>query len=202
MTTETRPDQQPEPQSDAAAESGTDNEVLADGTAADDRPEETDAERIARLTEDLEQLRERHARAAADYQNLQRRSQEARLEQVRRATASAVMLYLPVLDDLKLAVQSVDGEIAEHQWVEGIRMVQRKFENVLEAGGVSEIEAEGAQFDPTVHEAVGYAPGPEGRVVALLQNGYQIGEYVVRAARVMVGDGSIPDGNVSPAEEP
>jgi molecular chaperone GrpE len=69
-------------------------------------------------------------------------------------------------------------------------MVERKFRGVLEASGVQPIAAEGEAFDPAVHEAISYAPGPEGQVVAVAQTGYQIDGRVIRPARVVVGSGS------------
>lgn len=142
------------------------------------------------LQAELESVRQAHARALADYQNLQRRSAEERKEYAGYTLASVVLNFLPILDDLDRALDSTDDDIAEHPWIEGVRLVQQKFNAVLEAAGVTEIAAEGEAFDPNLHEAVGYVPGPEGQVVHHLERGYAIGDRVVRPARVMVGDGS------------
>ncbi|MBM4415132.1 MAG: nucleotide exchange factor GrpE [Chloroflexi bacterium] len=143
----------------------------------------------AALEAELEQLRAQYLRAAADYQNLRRRSEEERQEWTRYSFAALVVNYLPVLDDLERALASVDAEIAGHRWVEGVRMVERKFRATLEASGVRPLPAEGQPFDPSVHEAVTFAPGPEGHVVAVLQPGYAIDGRVLRPARVVVGQG-------------
>ena len=79
--------------------------------------------------------------------------------------------------------------IAGHQWVEGIRLVQRKFGEMLANAGVEKIGSEGEAFDPLVHEAVTFGPGPEGQVVALVREGYRIEKYVLRPAQVVVGAG-------------
>lgn len=144
---------------------------------------------VGALMAEVEELREKYFRAAADYQNLRRRSEEERREYGRYTLAALVVNYLPVLDDLDRAVNSVDAEIAGHKWVEGIRLVERKFRGVLEASGVRPIEAEGCPFDPTLHEAISYAPGPEGTVVAVVQAGYTLDGKVVRPAQVVVGSG-------------
>ena len=98
--------------------------------------------------------------------------------------------YLPLLDDLDLALGNVDADLAGHQWVEGIRLVRQKFGETLAAVGVEGIPTEEAAFDPRVHEAISYAPGPGGRVVAAVRSGYTMQDYVVRPAQVVVGDGS------------
>lgn len=144
---------------------------------------------VAQLEAELEDARAKYLRAMADYQNLRRRSDEERQELARYTLAALIINYLPVLDDLDRALDSVDPDIAGHRWVEGVRMVERKFRGVLEASGVKPIAAEGAPFDPAMQDAVSYAPGPDGQVVAVVQTGYAIDGKVIRPARVVVGNG-------------
>jgi len=166
--------------------------------AGDDAPGEAAVEEEA---EDIESLKIRLAdekskaesylanwqRAAADYQNLKRRAEKEREEYGRLATASLIINILPLLDDLERALRSVDMRLAGLTWVDGIGLIYRKFQAVLEAAGVSEIKAEGETFDPNVHEAVMYGEGEEGKVVAEIQKGYRLGDRVVRPAMVVVG---------------
>ena len=126
-------------------------------------------------------------RAAADYQNLKRRAEKEREEYGRLATAALVINILPLLDDLERALTSVDIRLAGLTWVDGIRLIYRKFQAVLEVAGVSEIKAEGETFDPNVHEAVMYGEGEEGKVVSEVQKGYRLGDRVIRPAMVVVG---------------
>ena len=126
-------------------------------------------------------------RAAADYQNLKRRAEKEREEYGRLATAALVINILPLLDDLERALTSVDIRLAGLTWVDGIRLIYRKFQAVMEAAGVSEIKAEGETFDPNVHEAVMYGEGEEGKVVVEVQKGYRLGDRVIRPAMVVVG---------------
>jgi molecular chaperone GrpE len=145
------------------------------------------------LEREIEELREAHARAVADYQNFRRRSEQQWEERARATLAGAVRGFLPVLDDLDRAVAALDAEHAGAPWVEGLRMVQHKFRESLAAAGVRELSGKGASFDPAVHEAISFAPGPEGQVVHLVTAGYAIDDYVIRAAQVVVGNGSEPD---------
>lgn len=164
--------------------------------AAGDLSGDLSGDTAGELAAELAALREQHARAVADYQNLRRRQAEDRVQQARMLEADLVRRYLPVLDDLDRALASVaeEADIREHRWVEGIRMVQRKFEQVLASHGVEEIPADGEPFDPTHHEALGYVPGPEGQVMHLVHRGYRIGDVTVRPAAVMVGNGEPPGG--------
>jgi molecular chaperone GrpE len=128
-------------------------------------------------------------RAAADYQNFKRRVEEERSETARFANASLIINLLPLLDDLERALQNVDIALSGLTWVDGIRLIHRKFQSVLEMAGVTEIEADGHPFDPAVHEAVAQVPGPEGKIVSVAQKGYRLGDRVIRPAMVVVGKG-------------
>lgn len=147
------------------------------------------------LVAELDRTKAAYARAMADYQNLQRRSREERAELTRLTMKTLVLNYLPVLDDLNRALDAVGQheELVGHPWIEGVRMVQRKFMAILEGAGVRAIEAAlGAPFDPQLHEAVAYQPGPLNQVIALVQDGYTLDGSVIRPAMVIVGSGEPP----------
>ncbi|MGE0543095.1 MAG: nucleotide exchange factor GrpE [Dehalococcoidia bacterium] len=146
----------------------------------------------AQLEEAQAEAREnfsKYQRALADFQNYKRRTEEQRADYRRDANAALVINILPAIDDLDRALASVDVKLAGLQWIEGIRQIQRKFQGALTALDVTEIEADGVDFDPRLHEAVGHIPGEEGKVVQVLQKGYTVGDRVVRPAMVMVGNG-------------
>jgi molecular chaperone GrpE len=186
----------------------------------DDAPGEAAVEETPVEAEDIETLKARlederskaesylanWQRAAADYQNLKRRAEKEREEYGRLAAAALVINVLPLLDDLERALQSVDIRLAGLTWVDGIRLIYRKFQAVLEAAGVSEIKAEGETFDPNLHEAVMYGEGEEGKVVAEVQKGYRLGDRVIRPAMVVVGkkagEKEPGTGNQEPGGEP
>lgn len=179
---------------EAAPEAQRDGDAVPAGDATDD------AARTRQLDVELKELRAAHSRAVADYQNLRRRSIEERSEQARLLTKTLIFNYLPILDDLNRALDAVASyeELKDHQWVDGVRMVQRKFWSVLEASGVGEIEAApGVPFDPELHEAVANQPGPLNEVIGIVQSGYTIDSTVIRPAMVIVGDG----GDAAPAAD-
>jgi molecular chaperone GrpE len=137
-------------------------------------------------------------RSAADFINYKRRVDEERKEVGRLASAALVINLLPVYDDFDRAVKTVDAKLAGLNWVQGVEAIYRKFGNLLESMGVQEVSAEGEQFDPEQHEAVGQSPGPQGRVVHVAQKGYMLGGKVIRPAMVIVGagEGGGPQGGV------
>jgi molecular chaperone GrpE len=158
-------------------------------------------ESVAEEVEDIETLKTRlkeaeeraeanlasWQRAVADYQNFKRRTEQERQEVVRLANAALIINCLPLIDDLERALTSVDTRLAGLTWVDGIRLIYRKFQAVLEASGVSEIKTEGETFDPNVHEAVMFGEGEEGKILSEVQRGYKLGDRVIRPAMVIVG---------------
>jgi molecular chaperone GrpE len=140
-------------------------------------------------------------RAAADFQNYKRRVEEERSETARFASAALMINLLPMIDDLERALMNVDTHLAGLTWVDGIRLIHRKFQAVLEMAGVQEIEADGETFDPARHEAVSQGPGEENKIVAVVQKGYRLGERVIRPAMVVVGNGTGAAGNTKDAKE-
>ena len=128
-------------------------------------------------------------RAEADFVNYKRRVEQERGEAMRIANAALIINILPVLDDLERALASLDIRLTGLTWFDGIRLIYRKLQFVLESAGVSQIEAEGQPFDPRFHEAVMYGEGEEGKVVAEVQRGYKLNDRVLRPAMVVVGKG-------------
>ena len=158
-------------------------------TAPADEPE-MPADLSRQLEEEKEKAQSYLAswqRAAADYQNFKRRVEQEREELTRLTSAALIISVLPLLDDLERALQNVDSHLAGLTWVDGIRLIYRKFQAVLDAAGVKEIEADSRDFDPQYHEAVAFGQGDEGKVISVVQKGYELGGRVIRPAMVVVG---------------
>lgn len=135
-------------------------------------------------------------RAAADLANYKRRVEQERAEQQRLARAALVLSILPVHDDFARAVETLDGALAGDGWVQGVLAIQRKLAALLESMGVEEVPAAGQPFDPSRHEAVARAPGPDNVCLDVAQRGYSLDGGLIRPALVVVGDGGeTPDSN-------
>ncbi len=146
-------------------------------------------EQLAKAKEDAQKYLGSWQRAEADFQNYKRRVEQERDDTRRFASAALIINILPILDDLERALASVDTRLAGLTWFDGLRLIHRKLQLILENAGVTVIEAEGRQFDPHEHEAVTHTEGEEGRVIAEVQRGYKLYDRVLRPAMVVVGKG-------------
>lgn len=125
-------------------------------------------------------------RALAEFQNYKKRVERDREADQAMMKGDLIRNFLPILDDLERALQNRPVEDA---WTEGIMLIQRKLQAILESEGLKRIEAEGQPFDPNFHEAISQEPvdgTDSGRVIAIVQNGYMLGERVIRPALVRV----------------
>ncbi len=125
-------------------------------------------------------------RAVAEFQNYKKRIDRDRDSDKAIMKGDLIKRVLPVLDDLERALQN---RPADDPWANGIELIARKFQSILEAEGLKRIEAEGVPFDPNFHEAISYEPADgleSGHVIGVVQNGYMLGDYVVRPAMVRV----------------
>ncbi|HEU4744224.1 MAG TPA: nucleotide exchange factor GrpE [Anaerolineales bacterium] len=125
-------------------------------------------------------------RSQAEFQNYRKRIERDNELTYVTLKGDIIKKILPVLDDLERALQN---RSAEDAWANGIELVARKFQNILESEGVKKIEAVGMEFDPNFHEAISHEPtdgAQSGHVIGVVQNGYMIGERVIRPALVRV----------------
>jgi molecular chaperone GrpE len=128
-------------------------------------------------------------RAQADFINYKRRSEQERAELAQFANSVLIVSLLPVLDDFERAFGAIPSKLAKMDWVEGIRLVERKLWANLEAQGLTPIKALGEPFDPNLHEAMRQDKGKEGIVIEELQKGYKLHDRVIRPTMVVVGNG-------------
>lgn len=128
-------------------------------------------------------------RAQADFINYKRRSEQEKEEMGKFANATLMLDLLHILDDLERAFAAIPPRLDEADWVDGIRLIERKLWASLEAQGLSQIKALGEPFDPNFHEAVRQDKGREGIVVEELERGYKLHDRVIRPSKVVVGNG-------------
>ena len=125
-------------------------------------------------------------RSQAEFQNYRKRLDRDNEMMYASMKGDIIKKVLPVLDDLERALQN---RSAEDAWASGIELVARKFQNILESEGLKKIEALGTEFDPNFHEAISHEPADgahSGHVIGVVQNGYMLGERVIRPALVRV----------------
>ncbi|OGO35315.1 MAG: nucleotide exchange factor GrpE [Chloroflexi bacterium RBG_16_57_11] len=128
-------------------------------------------------------------RARADFANYKKRVERDQGQTYQNAAASILKRYLSIVDDLERALKThpLDGDGAA--WAEGIELIYRKLLTILESEGIQPMEADGVQFDPNLHEAIMSDDSEQhesGQVIEVLQQGYYLGDRVLRPAMVRV----------------
>jgi molecular chaperone GrpE len=126
------------------------------------------------------------ARSQAEFQNYKKRIERDNELTYASMKGDIIKKVLPALDDLERALQN---RPADDAWASGIELIARKLQNMLDGEGLKRIEAKGMAFDPNFHEAISHEPSDEvesGHVIDIVQNGYMLGERVIRPALVRV----------------
>lgn len=148
-------------------------------------------------------------RAQAEMANSRRRSDEERIALGKYSNSRLIAKLLPVVEELDLAMGHAGGQAAntssgdapeqdsqasdssgpESSWMQGIKLIQRKFITLLESEGVTAIDAVGTVFNPMEHEALGTDESseyPPGHVIQAVRQGYRLHDRIIQPAQVIV----------------
>jgi molecular chaperone GrpE len=151
---------------------------------------EPPAEALRRLHEENSDLRDRHLRLAAEFDNFRKRAARERVELTDRAQAALAVKLLDVLDDLDRVVAGGAAGGSSDVVQQGLVLIDRKLRKELEAAGLERLDPVGLPFDPALHEAVSIlappAPAQDHTVSATFQAGYRFRGALIRPARVQV----------------
>ena len=146
------------------------------------------AEQIAELTAQLAAANDRYLRICAEYDNFRRRSQKEKDGLYGDIKADTIQKFLPVYDNLERALKQGTEDEAYRK---GVEMIMTQFESTLEKLGVTVIESLGQTFDPALHNAVMHVDDEakgENEIVEVFQQGFKLGEKVIRFAMVKVAN--------------
>ena len=208
-TTKTTAEPEPTDATDqpAAATAAAEQELLepetsewADWTRQDLETElDSRNRRLAHLEEETEALDARVEagqreiqRMAAEFQNARKRLDRTAQDRIDNASQSLAEKFLPVLDDLELALGHVPAEVREHggSFVQGVQQIRGKILKVLATAGIEPMEPSG-QFDPNLHEAMQQVASEDhesGAIIDVMRTGYRIRDKVLRPAMVRVAE--------------
>ncbi len=175
----------------------TDETVVSDASEATAEVETVDVDKLNAELASLKKQAEAEKNKAAEMTDSARRIQ-AEFDNYRRrmndnsrrvrddATAEVLVKIVPVLDTIAQALKMIDDE----KVAGGVKMIGDEITKLLGSYGVTEIEAEGKEFDPKLHEAVMQMPAEteeqKDTVKEVFQKGYKMGDKVIRPARVIV----------------
>lgn len=143
-----------------------------------------------KLQAQIDELKDRNLRLAAEFDNFRRRSAKERLETIQTAGKEVITELLDVLDDCDRAQQQMDKTDDVQQIKEGVQLVFSKLRNTLHSKGLKPIESVHQDFNVDLHEAITEIDGGDemkGKVVAEVQKGYYLNDKIIRFAKVVVG---------------
>ncbi|MGB5944111.1 MAG: nucleotide exchange factor GrpE [Leeuwenhoekiella sp.] len=140
---------------------------------------------------DLEKEKDKFLRLFAEFENYKRRTSKERMDLFKTAGQEVMQSLLPVLDDFDRALPEISKN-EDKELTKGVELISNKLRETLKAKGLVEIEIkEGDAFDAELHEAITQIPAPKsslkGKVVDVVEKGYQLGNKVIRFPKVVVG---------------
>lgn len=163
----------------------TQQEGLEDQDMSSDQDDE------ASEMDELSEAKDKYLRLYSEFDNYRRRTAKEKLELIQTAGEKVIVELLPVLDDFGRAMASNEN-LDKEAIIEGMNLIGTKFEKVLEGEGLKVMDTRpGTDFDPELHEAVTQVPAPDnklkGKIIDTIEQGYFLGEKVIRYAKVVIG---------------
>ncbi len=187
-----------ETETDSLEENSLDQDLDVEGSAAeveldDDETVEDPVEvlqaSLGEITTKAEEYLDGWQRARAEFANYKKRVLRENADIRQMARGEVIKLYLDIADDLGRALQEKPESGEEGTWADGIEIIFQKLRSRLEAEGIKPMNPLGEEFDPNIHEALMKEESDEyesGQIIEVMQEGYWIGEKVLRPALVRV----------------
>ena len=149
-------------------------------------------ELLEELNSKLAELTDKHLRLQAEFDNFRKRTMKEKADLIKSGGESVLVNILPVIDDFERALESMKNVSDEDLGKQGTLLIYNKFKDFLKQNNVKEIEAMNQDFDVDIHEAITKIPAPDeklkGKVVDVIQKGYQLNDKIIRFAKVVIGE--------------
>ena len=146
-------------------------------------------EELEKALAEIENFKDIAKRAQSDLINFKRRADDEKTEQRFSIKSSILLSIITILDDFTLAMDMLPEDTESETWLEGIQIIHRKIENLLESQMVTKIDAIGKHFQPWEFEALQYKETKdceENIVVEVIKEGYKFNGQILRPAQVIV----------------
>lgn len=197
--------QNPSAQNSSAETPAPADRPSAEAEAAAGAPRHHD-DLIGDLRRELSDLKDKNLRLLADMENLRRRTEDEKSSAAKYAITRFATDVITVGDNFQRAMGAVpagaaDADPALMSLIEGVEMIEREYLNVLDRHGVKRIAAKGEIFSPHLHQPMMQVPNtdvPAGTILQVFQDGYTIGDRLLRAAVVTVAEGGPKPGSSKP----
>lgn len=173
------------------------NEANASETAESDDKSENAQERdtqesgVEELKAEIQNLNDRYLRLNAEFQNYRKRVEKEKTDIFKYGNEKLIIEMLPIMDNFERALSSFEEDHAEDKVLNGVKMIKKSLDDFFDKHEVKKIEAINTPFDPDKHHAVmtEEVEGVEGEtVVAVFQEGYLLGDKVIRPSMVKVSN--------------
>lgn len=151
-----------------------------------DRTKELEKQ-VADLTQQLKRHTEVASRAQAELQNAKIRLEKESMELRKFASETALRKLLPTIDNLQRALKTLPKDIENNEWVKGIVALEQEFLKQVGELGLKKFESLGKPVDPERHEVLMEGLGEAGKVIEVIEDGYELYGKVIRPAKVKVG---------------
>lgn len=159
--------------------------------ASDLNEQVTEVSEVEKLTNELQEQKDKYLRLMAEFDNFRRRTAKERLELIQTAGKDIVVSLLDVLDDCDRAEKQLQSNADISVQKEGVQLVFNKIRSTLSSKGVKAMESINTEFDVEKHEAITEIPAPNksmiGKVIDEVMKGYYLNDKIIRFAKVVVG---------------
>ena len=162
-------------------------EVKPEEKPAEEKPEEKEPEAKPQSGE-LAAMNDKYLRLCAEYDNFRKRTQKEKDAIYADVRANTLTSFLPVYDNL---VRALNQPTEDEAYKKGVEMIMAQFRATMEKLGVTEMDCLGKKFDPAFHNAVMHVDDEEkgeNEIVEVFQQGFMLGDKVVRFAMVKVAN--------------
>jgi molecular chaperone GrpE len=147
---------------------------------------------LEKTEKELAELKDKHLRLQAEFDNYRKRTLKERMELLKTASESVLTNILPVIDDFERALQTLEQVEKDDHIKDGVKLIYNKFQEFLKQNGIKEIDTREKEFDTDLHEAVTTIPAPseelKGKIVDVVQKGYYLNDKVIRFSKVVIGE--------------
>ena len=147
------------------------------------------ADKISDVKNELKESKDKYLRIYSEFENYRRRTSKEKLEMIEVSNQELIKDILPVIDDFKRALKAIKSEQKDD--FEGFNLISQKLNNILEKYNLIKMEVNKEDvFDLELHEAITNTPASKklkGKIVDIIEEGYLIGEKIIRHAKVVIG---------------
>jgi len=143
------------------------------------------------LKMEISQEKDKFLRLFAEFENYKKRTSRERIELFKTANEDLMSVLLPILDDFDRGLTEIK-KVKDKELLKGMELIKNKLQNSLNQKGLTPIKVtQGDIFNVELHEAITQIPAPsddlKGKIIDIVEQGYKLGEKVIRYPKVVVG---------------